>query len=185
MALFSTKLRRNLGAGLLAGAASGLAASWLMLRFIQGPGFQLQESLKTERDQRADAIHARRRQQAGQPEPETVTMQAADTFASHAPGGRHLSLEEKQGAGTVVHYAFGALMGAAYGAVSEYTTLPGLGLGTVFSTALWAGTDLLSIPAVGFAKWPIEEPAAAHLSHWLAHLVYGTGMETTRRVLRR
>ncbi len=173
--------RRNVTAGLLAGTASGLVASWLMLRFIQGPGFKLGESLKTQDDRNADAAE---RQHA--PElPETVTMQAADTFASHAPGGRHLSRAEKETGGTVVHYAFGALMGAAYGLIAEYTALPGIGFGTVFGTVLWLGTDLVSVPAVGFAKWPTEEPAAAHLSHWLAHIVYGTGMETTRKLLRR
>jgi putative membrane protein len=177
--------RRNVAAGLAAGAVSGLAASWLMLRFIQGPGFRLQESLKSDAERRADRAGARHRAATGTPEPETVTMQAADVFASHAPGGRHLSREEKEQGGTVVHYAFGALMGAAYGVASEFTSLPGLGLGTVFGTVLWLNTDLWSVPAVGFSKWPGEEPAGAHVSHWLAHLVYGTGMEATRRLLRR
>ncbi len=174
--------RRNYTAGLLAGTASGLVASWLMLRFIQGPGFHLQESLKTQDNRNQDAAEQQHR---GLDQPETVTMQAADTFASHAPGGRHLSRAEKERGGTVVHYVFGALMGAAYGLVCEYNTLPGVGLGTVFGTVLWLNTDLWSVPATGFAKWPTQEPAAAHLSHWLAHLVYGTGLETTRRLLRR
>lgn len=174
--------RKNATAGLLAGTASGLVASWLMLRFIQGPGHRLQESLKTQDDRNADATEQHRH---GQTQPETVTMQAADTFASHLPGGRHLSRAEKEQGGTVVHYGFGALMGAAYGVVSEYTTLPGIGFGTVFGTVLWLNTDLWSVPAVGFAKWPKDEPASAHLSHWLAHVVYATGMETTRRLLRR
>ena len=176
---------KHLAAGIAAGAASGLAASWLMLRFIQGPGFHLQESLKTRDEQFADTSEAARRRQHGEPEPETVTMQAADVFASNAPGGRHLSRAEKEQGGTIVHYAFGALMGAVYGAAAEYTALPGLGLGTVFGTGLWAATDLWSVPAVGFAKWPRGEPAGAHVSHWLAHLVYGAGMESTRRLLRR
>lgn len=174
--------RKNITAGLLAGAASGVVASWLMLQFIQGPGQKVQESLKSQDDRNADATEAHHR---GQQPTETVTMQAADTFASHAPGGRHLSREEKEVGGTIVHYGFGALMGAAYGLVGEYTTLPGIGLGTVFGTVLWAGTDLFSVPAVGYAKWPNQEPASAHLSHWLAHVVYGTGMEATRRLLRR
>ncbi len=176
--------RPNLAAGLCAGAISGLAASWLMLRFIQGPGGNIQQRLKREEDHQADEAEARHRQQSAQSAPETVTMQAADVFASYAPGGRHLSRAEKERAGTVVHYAFGGLMGAVYGVAAEYTALPTLGFGSIFGTALWAGTDLVSVPAVGFAKWPTQEPAAAHLSHWLAHLVYGVSMETTRRALR-
>lgn len=177
--------KKNLGAGVLAGAVSGLAASWLMLKFIQGPGTTLLQELKSPEDHLQDADEARQRSIFGQPEPETVTMQAADVFASHAPGGRHLSRAEKEVGGTMVHYAFGAVMGAAYGAAAEYTSLPGIGLGSVFGTVLWASTDLLSVPAVGFAKWPIEEPPAAHLTHWLAHMVYCVGMESTRRLLRR
>ncbi len=174
--------RKNIPAGLLAGAASGVVASWLMLRFIQGPGFRIQEALKTQDNRDADVAEQR---QQGTDQPETVTMQAAESFASHLPGGRHLSRTEKEQGGTVVHYGFGALMGAVYGLASEYTTLPGLGFGTLFGTVLWTGTDLFSVPAVGFAKWPTQEPASAHLSHWLAHMVYGTGMEGTRRLLRR
>jgi putative membrane protein len=177
--------RKNLGAGLLAGAGSGLVASWLMLKFIQGPGTTLLQNLKRPEDHLQDADEARQRTIFGQGEPDTVTMQAAEVFASRIPGGRHLSREEKEQGGTVVHYAFGALMGAAYGAAAEYTTLPGIGLGTAFGTVLWAATDLCSVPAVGFAKWPTEEPPAAHLTHWLAHLVYGASMESTRRLLRR
>ena len=173
--------RENLAAGLIAGTLSGLVGSWLMLRFIQGPGFQLQEALKTGQQRAKDAVEAGQRQS----EPETVTMQAADVFASHAPGGRHLSRGEKEQAATAVHYTFGAAMGVAYGIAAEYTSLPTFGLGAAFGTVLWASTDLWSVPAVGFAKWPKDEPAAAHVSHWLAHLVFGMGMETTRRLLRR
>ena len=176
--------RQNLAAGIITGTLSGLAASWLMLRFIQGPGYRLQESLKTQADHQADAAEARLRQQTNQPEPETVTMQAADTFASHAPDGRHLTRAEKEQAATVVHYAFGAAMGLFYGMAAEYTTLPTLGQGALFGTVLWAATDLFSVPAVGYAKWPDQEPPAAHLSHWLAHLVFAVSMETTRRTLR-
>jgi hypothetical protein len=176
--------RQNLAAGLIVGAVSGLAASWLMLRFIQGPGFRLQEALKSSDEHYADTVEAAHRQQHAQPEPETVTMQAADVFASHAPGGRHLSRDEKEQAATVVHYTFGAAMGVAYGIAAEYTPLPTFGLGALFGAVLWSATDLWSVPAVGFAKWPKDEPAAAHLSHLLAHLVYGSAMETTRRLLR-
>ena len=176
--------RQNLAAGIITGTLSGLAASWLMLRFIQGPGYRLQERLKSPADHQADAAEARHRQQTGDPEPETVTMQAADTFATHAPNGRHLSRAEKEQAATVVHYAFGAAMGLFYGMAAEFTTLPTLGQGALFGTVLWAATDLFAVPAVGYAEWPDQEPPAAHVSHLLSHLVYTVTMETTRRTLR-
>ncbi len=169
--------------GALTGAVSGLAGSWLMLRFIDGSGARLLEQLKSPKDHEQDMQEQAAQRQAGQRHPESVTMQAADTFASHAPGGRHLSYKERQQGGAVVHYLFGTLMGVAYGTTVEFWKLPALGFGTLFGTALWAGTDLVSIPAVGFAKWPVEEPAAAHLTHCMAHVLYGTSMDLTRRLL--
>ena len=175
--------RKSVVAGVLAGTASGLVGSWLMLHFIEGPGFRLLEGLKSPEDHAQDAERSRQRTNTGQPPtPDSVTMQAADTFARHAPRGRSLTHEERKQAGAVVHYVFGALMGAAYGTAAELTPLPTLGVGALFGTVLWLGTDLLSVPAVGFAPWPDGEPPAAHLTHWLAHLVYG--MEGTRRLLR-
>lgn len=175
---------KRIAFGLLIGAASGLTGSWLMLRFIQGPGTRLQRRLKTPDDLRHDAAEQQHRQRSGQPLPETVTMQAADILASHLPGGRHLSRSEKEAGATVVHYTFGALMGAAYGVVAEYSRLPTLGLGSAFGLVLWVNTDLWSVPLTGLAKHPREEPPAAHIAHLLAHLVYTVGMESTRRLLR-
>ncbi len=180
----ATKDRGNVGLGLLVGVVSGLAGSWLMLRFIEGPGSRMLEEMKTDEDRAGDAREAEWLRADGQAEPDSVTMQAADVLASKLSGGQHLTHEERAKYGTVVHYAFGGLMGAVYGATAEFWELPTVGLGSVFGTALWLGTDLWSVPAVGFAKWPSEEPGAAHLTHWMAHLVYGMGMEGTRRLLR-
>ena len=173
---------RSVWKGMLVGAASGATASWVMLRFIDGPGRRWLDGLKTEEDRRWEAD---RQAREGHDTPESVTMQAADVFASKAPGGRHLSLEERKSGGTLVHYGFGALMGAFYGGVAEAAPVVGAGMGVPFGSLLWAGTDLLAIPAVGFAKWPTDEPAAAHATHWAAHVVYAATMEALRRVGRR
>ena len=176
--------RHNVALGALVGAVSGLAGSWLMLRFIEDLGPQLLEDLKSERDRVDDRAEARASDRGGEGEPDSVTMQAADVFATKATGGQHLTHEERAKGGTLVHYAFGTLMGVAYGMTAEVWELPTVGWGGAFGTVLWLGTDLLSLPAVGFAKRPTEEPAAAHLTHWMSHLVYGLGMESTRRLLR-
>ena len=176
--------RHEVGLGALVGALSGLAGSWLMLRFIEDLGPRLLEGLKSEREHAADRAEDEARSRQGMAEPDSVTMQAADVFATMARGGRHLTHEERAKGGTLVHYAFGTLMGVAYGMTAEVWEVPTVGWGGVFGTALWLGTDLVSVPAVGFARWPEEEPAAAHLTHWMAHMVYGVGMEGTRRLLR-
>jgi putative membrane protein len=49
-------------------------------------------------------------------------MKTADRI-SEALQGRHLTKDEKKKAGSVVHYAFGALMGAVYGGSVEINPL--------------------------------------------------------------
>ncbi len=170
---------RNLWRGVVLGAASGAAASWLMLHFIEGPGKRWLAAGKTAHDREKETL---RQERDGPDNPESVTMQAPEAFASHAPGGRHLTLNERRNGGTLVHYGFGALMGAFYGGAAEVAPVLGAGVGVPFGTLLWAGTDLVSIPAVGFAKWPADEPAAALVMHWASHVVYGVAMETLRRL---
>lgn len=67
-------------------------------------------------------------------------------------------------------------MGGLYGGAAEFSSIVGLGLGSAFGTLLWAGTDLVAVPAVGFAALPTEEPTSAHVAHWLAHVVYADGI---------
>ncbi len=168
--------------GVGVGAVSGLVASWAMLAFIDGPGRRLLDMLKTDEDRKREAA---RQERDGADTPESVTMQAADVFASKSTGGKHLSLEGRKRGGTLVHYGFGAAMGAFYGGVVELAPVVGAGVGIPFGTVLWASTDLVSVPAVGFAKWPTDEPAAAHVTHWMAHVIYGMGLEALRREGRR
>ena len=173
---------RNVWKGVAVGAICGIAASWVMLQFSDGPGSRWLEAGKTAADRETERA---RQQRDGPDNPDSVTMQAADVFASHAPGGRHLNLQERKEGGTAVHYGFGAAMGAFYGGATELTPVIGAGVGVPFGTLLWAGTDLLAIPAVGFAKWPKDEPAAAHATHWAAHVLYAMTMEGLRRLGRR
>lgn len=175
---------RHLLRGMLAGAGAGLAASWVMNAFMSGPGQKLQDSLKNEEEQRRD----RRQQQEesggnGQPK-QDATMKAADALTATATGGRHLSLEQQEKAGPVVHYGFGALMGGLYGGLAEYSGAVRAGFGTGFGTALFAGADLVAVPAFRLGP-PVTETEPKALANPLAaHLVYGATTELLRRVLR-
>lgn len=167
----------DLAKGVVAGLLGGLIGSWVMLKFVEGPGPAFERAMQgrrkpTEEEERQQAASA-----------ESVTMQAAETFY-HAGTGGHLTHAQRAEDGEVVHYAFGTLMGLGYGVVAEYAPVVGVGLGGAFATVLWAGTDLTSIPAVGFAVSPGEEPGSAHVSHWAAHVAYGMTMEGVRRLVR-
>lgn len=172
----------NIWKGVAVGAVSGLLGSWAMLLFSKGVGRTLLDTLKSEEDR---AWEQRLQERDGADNPDSVTMQAADAFAAYAPGGRRLRLEERKQGGALVHYGFGMAMGMAYGGLAEIEPRIGAGVGVPFGTILWASTDLLSLPAVGFAKWPKDEPAAAHITHWMAHVIFALGMEATRRAGRR
>lgn len=157
--------------GIVAGAAGGLAASWVMNLFIAGPGKKLEELAENQNSRKQ------------QPQ-EDATMKTADAIVSTATGGRHLSWEEKEKSGPVVHYAFGSLMGAFYGALAEYLPAAKAGFGTTFGTALFTGADVIAVPALKLAPPPNEQPISDQSMHLGAHIVYGLTTEMVRRSVR-
>lgn len=169
--------------GILAGAGAGLAASWAMNVFMAGPGAKLHEALETEEERQKERAQEQQRQDRGEPKID-ATMKAADALTAAATGGQHLSLEGKQKGGPIVHYGFGALMGALYGGLAEYSSTVRTGLGTGFGTALFAGADLVAVPALHLSPPLREFPAKSLASPFTAHLVYGATTELLRRAFR-
>lgn len=161
--------------GVLAGAAGGLVAAWVMNEFSAGPGKTLSQAIETPQEQ--DII-------SSQSDGEDATMKAADAIVSTATGGRHLTQEERAKGGPVVHYTFGALMGGLYGGLAEYSSLVSSGLGTTFGSVLFAGADLFAVPALRLAPSPADQPDAALASPYAAHLVYGLTTDLVRRLIR-
>jgi putative membrane protein len=179
----SREKKRHLVRGLLAGAGAGLAASWAMNVFMAGPGAKLHEALETGEEQQQEREQEQRRQKRGEPKID-ATMKAADALTATATGGQHLSLGGKQKGGPIVHYGFGALMGALYGGLAEYSATVRSGLGTGFGTALFAGADLVAVPALHLSRPLKEFPAKSLAPPFAAHLVYGVTTELLRRALR-
>ncbi|HTV81728.1 MAG TPA: DUF1440 domain-containing protein [Acidobacteriaceae bacterium] len=179
----SREKKHHLVRGLLAGAGAGLAASWAMNVFMAGPGAKLQEVLETEEEQRQEREQEQRRQERGEPKID-ATMKAADALTATAMGGQHLSPEGKQKGGPIVHYGFGAQMGAVYGGLAEYSGTVRIGLGAGFGTVLFAGADLVAVPALHLSPPLKEFPAKSLATPFAAHLVYGATTELLRRALR-
>ncbi len=161
--------------GVLAGVAGGLFASWVMNEFIAGPGKKLTQAVQTD---------AENQQQAEKKDEPDATMKTADSIVKTATGGRHLTYEQQQTGGPVVHYTFGALMGGLYGGLAEYSSITRSGLGTTFGAALFAGADLLAVPGFNLAPPISETPAETLATPFVAHLVYGVTTELVRRVVR-
>ena len=164
--------------GILAGAVGGLVAAWLMNQFIAGPGKQLNQAVETPEELQ----QAEQKQQSGEPD---ATMKTADAITATATGGQHLTYEQQQTGGPIVHYAFGALMGGLYGGLAEYSSFVRSGFGTTFGGALFTGADLLAVPAFHLAP-PIDQtPPETLATPFVAHLVYGATTELVRRVVRK
>jgi uncharacterized membrane protein YagU involved in acid resistance len=84
-----------------------------------------------------------------------------------------------------VHYAFGASVGAFYGAVAEIVPRVTAGLGLPFGAAVWLGAHVLVVPALGLSEPPTRRPVRQEAEECGLHLVYGVTTELARRLLRR
>ena len=172
---------KHIARGVVAGIAGGLVASWMMNEFIAGPGVSLRHAVQSDAENAAEVQAA----EASKDEPKVdATMKVADRIVSAATGGRHLTYEQEQVGGPIVHYTFGALMGGLYGGLAEVTNTVTSGLGTSFGSVLFAGADLIGVPVLNLSELPTQEPASALATPYAAHLVYGVTTELVRRFVR-
>lgn len=169
--------------GMVAGAVGGLIASWVMNAFIEGPGQKLQETIQRDSG-RPEGERLSQPVNPNQPPPDDATMKTADAIVHTFSGGHHLSREGKKVGGPIVHYAFGTLMGACYGALAETTPQVTDGAGTAFGAALFAGADLVAVPALNLSGSPDQQSISSLTAPFAAHLVYGMTTEAIRRVIR-
>jgi putative membrane protein len=88
-------------------------------------------------------------------------------------------------AANVVHYAFGASVGALYGGVAELVPRISMVVGVPFGLAVWLGAHVITVPALGLAEPPTRQPRDKEGLELLLHAVYGAVTETVRRLVRR
>jgi putative membrane protein len=158
--------------GAVAGLVGGLVASWVMSEFQQvwskaGEALSGQNGKSQKKSQGEDA-----------------TVKTAEAIAEPVLG-RPLNKDEKKSAGPIVHYAFGGLMGAAYGAANEVMPVSRKWFGLPYGAALFVGADEVAVPAFGLSGPPQDAPASSHLYGLVSHLVYAASLETVRRNVRR
>jgi hypothetical protein len=182
-------LQDNTWKGAVAGLVAGLAATWVMTQFQELSG-KLAEF--HERDEPRAPQHSAKRGTRESPEGngqgngqgEDATVRAAAKL-SRSLFHHGLSKREKKVAGPVMHYGFGALTGAAYGALAEITPGVTRGAGAPFGAAVWLAADEITVPALGLSGPPWEYPPMVHARALGAHLVYGLATEGLRRLVRR
>jgi hypothetical protein len=176
-------MKRNPLLGAAAGAVGGLLGSWMMIRFQHLIG---QNGASPEDRERP---HQHRRQEAqpndtdGTIPDEPATMQAASAI-SEAFAGRPLDEREKEIGGSILHYMFGVVVGAMYGAAAEAEPQTSRAAGLPFGTAVWLVAGEIGVPLAGLSSKPTQYPITRHAAALASHLVYGLTVEGVRRALR-
>lgn len=113
----------------------------------------------------------------GEPEPQDVL---AEKVVGHELAGT-----QKEVATEAIHWGFGALTGAAYGALVEFYPAANAKDGAGFGMALSSLTHGTVLPAMGLSAEPEDQTARERTSEMATHVVYGVVTETVRRVVRR
>ena len=176
--------------GAIAGFIGGLVASWTMNQFQSALSRMMEgiekphgaQSLKPGGGQEG-VREMKRRPEEDSEEQEDATEKIAEAISENI-FGHELEKDEKETAGAVVHYAFGAAMGGVYGIAAEVAPEVTTGLGVPFGAVFWMTADEITVPLLGLAKPPTEYPLSTHAYALASHLVYGLTVEAVRLVIR-
>ncbi|GGK44127.1 DUF1440 domain-containing protein [Nocardia camponoti] len=103
---------------------------------------------------------------------------------SEAVYGKPLDKSEKLKAQQVIHYGFGAVVGAAYGVATANCPAIGRGLGIPAGLALYGTTHATLLPLFGVQQPPWKMPLSAVCWEATSHAVFGATLEIGLRLLR-
>jgi uncharacterized membrane protein YagU involved in acid resistance len=92
-----------------------------------------------------------------------------------------LDTPTKLRAQNVVHYTFGALFGAVYGALAEAFPGTAAGAGTAAAAGLYAASHGSALPLLRIQEPPWRLPRAALAWEFTSHLLFGLALELGRR----
>lgn len=112
----------------------------------------------------------------GEPEPPTVL---AEKLAGHP-----LDEPGRTAATETIHWTFGALAGAAYGALAEYYPAATAKEGASFGFALATLTHETALPAMGLSAPPEDQTTRERTSEMSTHVVFGLVTEAVRKTVR-
>ena len=105
-------------------------------------------------------------------------------LAEHV-AGHPISESEKEVALQGIHWTFGALAGAVYGAAVELEPKAAAWQGAGFGLALNKLTHQTVLPKMGLAEPPVRQRTQERQSEWVTHAVFGIATELVRRLVRR
>lgn len=115
----------------------------------------------------------------GQPAPPLLLVERVGEEA-HVP----LSESEKTNAVKTIHWAFGGLTGAVYGAMVELSPRTAAWQGAAFGLALNKMTHEGVLPVMGLNREVSSQSQQERNSERTTHVVYGVVTELVRRIVR-
>jgi putative membrane protein len=99
--------------------------------------------------------------------------------------GHPLSPVEQQVATQGIHWTFGAIAGAVYGAAVEMEPKAAAWQGAAFGLALNKLTHESLLPKMGPVEATVRQRTQERQSEWVSHAVYGVVTDVVRRLVRR
>ena len=113
----------------------------------------------------------------GEPEPPELL---AEKIAGHP-----LDATTKAVASEAIHWGFGALTGAAYGALAEFYPAATAKEGATFGMALMTLTHEKALPALDLGAGPEDQTMREKSSEAATHVLYGVVAERVRSMVRK
>ncbi len=116
--------------------------------------------------------------------PRTRGQQPPPAVLAEKVAGRPLSESRKKAATQGMHWSFGPLVGAVYGAAVEYEPELTARHGAAFGLGLNGLTHESVLPLLGLTAPVKQQPRQERFSEIASHVVYGVVTETVRRLIR-
>ena len=118
-----------------------------------------------------EAVH---RRSNGEPPRPLPPREVAEALAVKAGVRGDMSERDLQNLTLAIHFGYGALTGAIFGALSPRHPSAAMGAGMLFGLGVWAASYLGWLPAFGVRQSPRYDPPARTRLMVASHLVWGT-----------
>ena len=116
------------------------------------------------------------------PEQEKYALPPRQITRKTIKPARKLSERQQTALTLFLHFMFGAAAGLIYGAVEEKVSVPHAVKGPLAGMAVWTGSYLGWIPALGILPSAIEHPWRRNLLMIVAHLIWGLTLGALARM---